>query len=145
MGTWHGYFAIEDPNLLPVQRATLIAELKALGPVTHRSPACLNHRRTRLDGNAAIFEALFDEDTLTIAAFKNRLASIFLVNPDSIDHTLAGRTFDTLPTPVVTFSRTGTDYLRMALLGRPAATWAGSIAECRAYLALYADQWEEAD
>jgi hypothetical protein len=143
MATWHGYFAIEDLNLLPVQRETLIAELKALGPGSHPMPACLNHWRTRLDGTAAIFEALFDEDALTVAAFKNRLASIFLVNPDSIDHALVGHTFDTLVTPVVTFSRTGTDYIRMALFGGPSATWASSGAECRAYLALYADQWEE--
>ena len=142
MATWHGYFAIEDLGLLPAQRATLIAELRALGPSADPQPARLNHWRTRLDNAAAIFEALFDEDTLTVAAFKNRLAALFVVNPDTIDTSLQGHTFDTLVTPVVTFSRTGTDYIRMALFGGPSATWAESGTECRAYLALYAAQWE---
>ena len=142
MAKWHGYFAIEDLGLLPAQRDALIAELRALGPSADPQPARLNHWRTRLDNAAAIFEALFDEDTLTVAAFKNRLALLFVVNPDTIDTSLQGHTFDTLVTPVVTFSRTGTDYLRLALFGGPSATWAESGVECRAYLALYAGQWE---
>ena len=143
MSTWHGYFAIEDLNLNDTQRQTLIAALRALGLSSHPMPACLTHWRTRLDNQAAIFEALFNTDHLTVDAFKTRLALIFDVDPATIDYSFAVHTFETLPTPVATFSRTGTDYLRMALFGGLTATWLQSGTETRAYLALYAGQWEE--
>ena len=142
MADWHGYFAIEDLNLNDNQRDTLVDVLKALGPKTHPQPACLNHWRTRLDGDAAIFEALFDESLLTVEAMKDRLAAIFGISPATIDHTLTIFHFGPGSTPVVVFSRNGTDYLRMALFGGPDATWEESGDEVRAYLALFADQWE---
>ncbi len=142
MTEWHGYFAIEDLNLTNAQRDTLIDVLKNLGPETNPSPACLNHWRTRLDGDATIFEALFNDAALTIDAFKERLGAIFDVDPATIDHTLTVRHFGDGDTPVAIFSRTGTDYLRMALFGGPHATWQESGDEVRAYLALYADQWD---
>lgn len=72
---WHGYFGIENLNLNPTQRATLIQALRALGPSSDPLPDRLNHSHTRLDGQAAIFEALFDESVLTVQAWKNRLAA----------------------------------------------------------------------
>ena len=143
MATWHGYFAIEDLGLSQEQRQTLIAALRALGPSAHPQPACLNHWRTRPDGLAAIFEALFDEDHLTVDAFKTRLAAIFKVDPATIDHALTTQVFHSLSTPIVTFSRSGTNYLRLALFGGPSATWPQSGDECRAFLTLYAEDWEE--
>ena len=140
---WHGYFAIEDLNLTDNQRDTLIAVLRNLGPASHPSPACLNHWRTRLDGDAAIFEALFNEAMLTVQAFKDRLGAIFDVDPATIDHALTLHHFGDGDTPVAVFSRAGTDYLRMALFGGPDSTWQESGDECRAYLSLYLDQWEE--
>jgi len=142
---WHGYYAIEDINLNDAQRDTLIAVLKSLGPETHPSPACLNHWRTRLDGEAAIFEALFNDAMLTVDAFKERLGAIFSVDPATIDHDLTVYHFGDGDTPVAVFSRSGTNYLRMALLGGPDATWEESGDECRAYLALYVEQWETAE
>jgi len=142
MADFHGYFAIEDISLNDTQRDTLIAVLKNLGPATHPSPACLNHWRTRLDGDAAIFEALFDDAMLTVQAFKDRLGAIFGVDPATIDHNLTVFHFGNGDTPVAVFSHSGTDYLRMALFGGPEATWQESDDERRAYLALYAEQWE---
>ena len=139
---WHGYFAIEDINLNDTQRDTLLEVLKKLGPETHPSPACLNHWRTRLDNDAAIFEALFNEDLLSIDAMKDRLAAIFDISPATIDDDLTIFHFGDGNTPVVVFSRNGTDYIRMALFGGVGATWEESGDECRAYLALFADQWE---
>ena len=139
---WHGYFAIEDLNLTDAQRDTLVDVLKALGPDSHPSPACLNHWRTRLDGDAAIFEALFREDMLTVDAFKQRLGAIFGVDPATIDHTLTIFHFGDGDTPVAVFSRSGVNYLRMALFGGVNATWQESGDECRAYLAANLAEWE---
>jgi hypothetical protein len=138
---WHGYLAIENLNLNDAQRAELVAELQALGPSTHPSPACLNHWRTRPDGQAAIFEAQFITYLLTVDAFKSRLGVIFDVDPGTIDHATTAPIFDRRPTLIVTFSRTGTDYLRMALFGGPSANYRQSRAEARAFLALYAADW----
>ena len=145
MSSVHVYFAIENLALNDTQRALLVDALRALGPAASRQPACLNHWRTRPDGQAAIFEALFDDDTITIAAFKNRLGAIFDVDPGTIDHALAFPVFNSLSTAVITFSRTGTDYLRAAFFGYDGATWPTwdeSRAECLAYLAANIGDWQ---
>ena len=136
--SWHGYFGIENLALNDTQRAALVTALRALGPASDPSPAHLCHWRTRLDGEAAIFEALFADDALTVDAFKNRLAAIFGVDPATIDHDLTAGT-----NTVVVFSRGGTDYLRVALFGGLAATWDESGDACRAYLAANAAEWED--
>lgn len=142
----HVYFGIENLTLNDEQRALLVEALRALGPGAHPSPACLCHWRTRLDGQAAIFEALFNEDAISIDAFKKHIGSIFGISWVTIGHSINSQTFDVLPTAVVTLSRTGTDYLRMAVFGYDGGDWPAweqSGGECRAYLALYRDLWEE--
>jgi hypothetical protein len=138
----HLYLSIENVGLNTSQRATLVDALKALGPSSDPQPARLNHWRTRLDNQAAIFEAAFNESVLTINAFKARLAAIFGVDPATIDHVTVNRSFADGTTPVATFSRAGTNYLRFALFGGISATWQKSGDECRGYLALYRDEWE---
>ena len=142
MAQRHFYLGIENLALNPTQRQTLMDALKALGPASDPQPARLCHWRTRLDGEAAIFEALFDEDNLTIAAFKQRLGDIFNVDPATIDHSIVVRSFAGGSTPIVTFSRGGVDYLRFALFGGQGAAWMKSGDECRGYLALNRDDWE---
>jgi hypothetical protein len=142
---WHGYFGIENINLNATQRATLIDALRALGPASDPQPCCLCHWRTRLDGDAAIFEALFSDNALTVDAWKNRLGAIFGVDPATVDNDANILSFSGGSTPVVVFSRSGTNYIRVALFGGVGATWDESRVECRGYLALYSDQWEAAD
>ena len=142
MAQKHLYFGAENLNLNTIQRAALITALRALGPASDPQPARLNHWRTRLDGEAAIFEALFNENALTVAAFKSRLGNIFDVDPATIDHVAAGRSYAGGTTAVVTFSRGGTDHLRFALFGGVNTTWAESGDECRGYLAANRDEWE---
>ena len=144
MGNWHGYFGAENLALSAAQRATLVTALQALGPSSDPQPARLNHWRVRLDGNAAIFEAAFDENNLTIAVFKARLGVILSVDPVTIDHVTAYRNWGEQSTPVATFSRSGTDYLRMALFGGIEATWEQSRLATLGYLAVNLAEWEEA-
>lgn len=139
--TWRGYFVIEDLGLSVLQRQTLVDALRASGPVEHPQPAYLNHWRTRLDEQAAIFEADFSENALTVDAFKMRLGAIFDTDPANIDHRAQLVTFVVRPTSVVTFSRSGTDYLRMALFGGSGATWEESHVEVLAYLMANQEEW----
>ena len=142
---WHGYFGVEDLNLSTAQRQVLIGELRSLGPASDPQPARLCHWRTRLDGQAAIFEALFNENNLTVERFKQRLGSIFSVDPEDIEHSLNVISFADGSTPVAVFSYGGTDYLRFALFGGLSASWQESGDECRGYLAASIEEWEDGE
>jgi len=141
MAKRHFYLGIENLNLNAAQRQTLVDALKALGPTSDPQPARLCHWRTRLDGDAAIFEALFNENNLTVTKFKQRLGAIFSVDPGTIDHATQGTQFG----PVVIFSRNGTDYLRFLMFGGVGASWMESGDACRAYLAANQAEWEPED
>ena len=145
MANVHVYLGIENVNLNAAQRSALIAALRALG--VHGTPRNEhnNHSRIRLDNDAGIFETLFDEDTLTSDAMKQRLGTIFGVNPATIDHATVTQDWGGQSTPVVTFSRSGTDYLRMAVFGGVDATWAESGQAARAYLAANVAEWGEVE
>ena len=145
MTDWHGYYGIENISLNEAQKATLVQELRELGPSTNPQPAYLCHWRTRLDNEAAIYEALFDEDNLTVAKFKQRLGAIFGVDPATIDHATVQRDFAGYGTPVVTFTRLGAEYLRMALFGGTGATWEESRRECIGYIIANISEWEPDD
>ena len=141
--SWRGYMAIENLNLSTPQRQLLVATIKSLGPRAHFLPDHFNHWRVRLDNEAVIFEAQFDADNVSVASFTYRLAMIFDVEPDTIGHSVNHYTFDAGPTPVVTFSRGGTNYLRMACFGGLSSTWAQSHRETLAYLAANSAAWNE--
>lgn len=142
---WHGYFGIENLGLDDEQRSELIAVLRRLGPSSDRQPARLNHRRTRLDQQAAIFEALFDEAEISIDSFKQRIAAIYGISWVTIGHSTNLVTFGELESAVVTFSRSGVDYIRVVFFGYDGAefpTWLESGAEARAYIAANLAEWE---
>lgn len=140
--SWHGYMAVEDLALNGVQRETLMATIRRLGTNDDPMPDRRNHWRVRNDSRAVIFEAAFDEQTLTVEVFKTRLAGIFGVNANTVDDRLTSITLDKRATPVETYSRGGTDYLRIALFGGTDATWKESATEARAYLTAHRDAWE---
>lgn len=142
MAIWHGYIGIENLALNASRRQTLIDALKQLGPRSDPQPARLCHWRTRLDGEAALFEAAFNEDNLTIAKFKDWLASIFGVDSVTIDHRVTSYQFADGDTPAVVFSRLEIDLLRFSLFGGQGASWMQSGDECRGYLAVNRDEWE---
>ena len=138
---WRGYFGIENLALTNPQRALLVDELERLGPDNHPQPSHLCHWRYRPDGDAAIYEALFDFSQLTIAKTKARLGTIFNVEPDRIDHDVTEIVFAGLVTQIFTFSRGGTDYLRMAIFGGTGSNYDDSHAEVLGYLSANMDDW----
>jgi hypothetical protein len=140
---WHGYMGIENLNLNGNQKRLLIDEIKALGPSNEDRPWMLNHWKTRLDGNAAIFEANFRKDKLTIEKFEQRLGNIFGVDPNTINHTTSTPSFGGGITKAVTFSRGGTNYIVFALFGGINSSWGESHRECKGFLKQYESQWKE--
>jgi len=138
MTTWHGYIAVEDLALTADQRAAIVAAFRALGPGSDPQPAHLNHWRTSLGGDKAIFEAAFNVGNLTVAKVKQFLADAVGVSPSVIDTT---RT-QTARGPLLTFSAGGTDRMRMLAFGGIGATWEESRQQAVAYLAKNIVEWE---
>lgn len=136
------YFGIEILNLTNNQRNTLIDGLKTLGQNNSNKPNEKNHWRTRLDNQAVIFEALFNEDHLTINAIKQRLANIFNVDIGTISHSTNQVSMVGL---VITFAHGGQSRVRMVAFGHDGlnwGTWAESNAAARSYLFTNMEAWE---
>jgi hypothetical protein len=146
MGTWHGYFGIEALSMTGAQKTTLLTALRALGPTREETdwPPFLMQFRPRLDNNAAIFEARFNDANLTVAALKQFLADAFAVPVANISNVNTSVTFARLPSPIVTLRSASTDRLRVVLFAGVGATWAESREECAAYLAANRAAWEPA-
>lgn len=146
MADVHIYFGIENLAMTNGQRNTLFAELVALGREDlSPHPNRRMQYRARLDNQAGIFEAVFDETQLTIEAVKSRLATIFGVSVASITHTVTTPTLGGVASTVITFTRTGTDYLRMAGFGLSGGVWPSweqSRLAAIAYLAANSAAWE---
>jgi hypothetical protein len=145
MANVHLYFGIENLNLTAPQKATFIEALQGLGQNNSGDkPNEKNHWRVRLDNDAVIFEALFDESNLTIAAIKARLATIFGVAVGTISHSTSQNATYGL---IVTFPHSAQNKTRMVAFGNNGSAW-GTIAQSRAaaqaYLAANAAAWGDA-
>lgn len=147
MATWRGYWALEDLNLTGGQRQTLrngILQYYQDNQAPTNLPHEMLHWRLSNDGTKAIFEAKFDEDHLTPSRFKAFLGNVFSIDPETINHTNSSITLDKYNTPVVTFSRGGTNYIRVALFGGVGGTWEVSHEPVQAYLNANRGEWDTA-
>lgn len=137
------YFGIENLGLNATQKSTLVEALKKLGPAYHDQPAYLCHWRIRPDNEAVIFEADFDMDSISLSAFKNRLANIFNVPVGNINHTLSNVSFsEGNTTAVLTLKYNTTNKLRVALFGGVNPTWENSHEEVLGYIQANISLWE---
>ena len=138
---WHGYIGIENVGLTEDQRDTMVDWFKSLGRADNSPfPHLRTQTRIRLDNDAAIVEAVFRDDWLSVDFVKNKLADVFGVDPATID----SDTSQTQYGPMVVFSRpAGTDRLRMLLFGGVGAEWETSRLACVAYLSANVAEWEE--
>jgi hypothetical protein len=143
MVTWRGYFGIEDLGLTAAQRLDLITALRYLGPVGHDQPSHLCHWCTRLDKKAAIFEAMFREDNLTINKFKNWLAVVYNVEVPDIDHAAQQISFAGHASMIITLSYGIQDRIRVAVFGGVGCDYLVSNAEVRGYLAANREAWSD--
>lgn len=142
--SWSGYFGIENIALTAPQKATLVSALRALGPSDDPQPAELMHWRVRLDSDAVIFRARFQDGALTVANLRQFLATTFGVPVAQVSAATTQQTFAVRPSPIVTLSYQATPRLRVALFGGTTATTAESNSEVLAYLAANAAAWGDA-
>ena len=138
------YYGVESLALNAGQLAALATALRALGDNDHPSPMHRNHWRIRTDGQACIYHGSWGVEDWTIDGMKARLGSIFGVSWVTIGHSTQDRAFaEGTSTRIVTFSRSGVDYLRMCEFGGVGASLPDGNAEVLGYLRANAAAWGE--
>ena len=126
------------------QRALLVTELQALGiSPNDASPARRNHWRIRLDNDAAIFEAIYDADNITVAKFKSFLANIFSVGVGDIGNVNTTFTWDARVSNIITLDLLGVNKLRVSVFGGLSATREQSRIEALAFIAVNINEWQD--
>ncbi len=139
MTPWQGYFYVEVLSLTTQQKQTLVDALKLLGLRNQdEHPDERNHWRVRLDGNAVIFEAVFDSDHLTVAALRQRLADLFNVSVSSIVPTTSSNQYG----DIVVLKYNNIDRLRVGIFGGRAGTYQQSHAAARLFLIDFKTAWD---
>jgi hypothetical protein len=139
MANWHGYIVVEDLALTLPQRQAILAAFNELGPGSDPQPAHLLQRRVALNGRMAIYEALFNEDALTVTNVKQFLATAVGIDPGIIDHTVT----QTARGPLVTYSVATIDRMRfLAFGGIATTTWSESREQCAIYLNANIGAWQ---
>jgi len=163
---WHGYFAIErfPANLNEDNWATLINEIRQIVGVGGDPPYCLTERGD-LDtfvyvvddpeteeveevehSNIYFYEARFRKGAIDFAKFRNRLITIFDVNPVQVTYTTGTVTIRDRPSCFATYKYKDKNRIRVGLLGCASdselCTWAESRIECDGYLLIAPSAWE---
>lgn len=141
MADVHVYLGMEALSMTAGQKNTLISGLRSLGQANNGLPFQRNHWRTRPDNNAVIFEGLFDENTITLQAIKNRLAAAFGISAALISHA----TQQTAYGLVITYTYQSVARLRMVAFGYNGG-WSNretSLSAALAYLADNAAAWAQ--
>lgn len=143
MSNWHGYFVIERQNIGITNWNALIALFEAMGTAGSRMPAHNNHWRTRLDGDAVIYESRFDTEEVSIAAFKQLLADEFNVPIEDIQSEPSSASYAGGMTTAWQFLYNAIERFKAERFGDGVSVWTESGDECRGYLATNREEWEE--
>jgi hypothetical protein len=134
----HLYIGVEVVTMTGAMKNTLVEHLRSLGPKGDDRPSRINHWRIRPDGNAAIFEAEFDAETITAKALSDMLAKWYNVAPATLSTSMAQTPYG----PYATVKTGATTRLRIIAFGGVDADWGTSRAAVMEYLAANRDAWE---
>lgn len=145
MANWHGYFVVERGTIGGGNWDTLRVLFEAMGTHDATLPAYNNHRRTRLDEDAVIYESRFDTSEVSIAAFKQLLADEFGVDVNDIEHTIDSASYAGGSTTIWSFLYNAIERFSVGRFGAGGSTWQQSGDECRGYLAANRAEWEQDD
>jgi hypothetical protein len=137
---WQGYFYIENLGLNAQQKSTLVSALQSWGQHNDApNPRDRNHWRVRLDGEAVIFEAVFEADNLTVPSLRSRLANLFGVNAEQITVVAIQNKYGEL----AVFSYNNVDRLRVGVFAGLQAGYAGSQAAAQQFIIDFATDWQQ--
>ena len=137
MANRHFYFVFENLALSQDDWEELIDRFMQRGSNNSPQPAERNHQRLRLDGQAILFEAKFNEQAVNERAVEGQLASILRVPPPRIDYIVEEN-----GDKIVTYAVDGVDSLLHTVLSGEGATWDESRMATHAYLFANMNEWE---
>jgi hypothetical protein len=139
---WHGYFLVERLNIGANNWNALKALFESMGTTVNPYPAFINHWRTRLDGDAVIYESRFGRDEVSMPTFKQLLADEFGVDVDDIQTTTNYTSYsgDEMTT-IWIFTYNALDRFAVHRFAG-AGTWHQSRHEAHAYLAANLEEWQ---
>lgn len=140
---WHGYFVAERLNIGAGNWAQLQALFEDMGTQDSRFPAFNNHKRTRLDGDAVIYESEFDPGEVSGLKFRQLLADEFGVPIGDIGQTITQNDYAGYSTTVWTYDYAAVDRFVVRRFGG-GGTWEESRQECLGYLSANQGEWEPA-
>jgi hypothetical protein len=141
MADIHTYIVVERATIGSGNWVALRALFEAMGTHDSAFPAHNNHKRTRLDGEAVIYESAFDPAEVSLAAFKELLADEFGVDVEDIEHNTSAEDYAGYGTTVWEFLYNAVVRFTVRRFGG-GGTWAESRAEVLGYLALNGEAWE---
>ena len=139
---WHGLFVAERLSISAANWAQLQALFEDMGTIGSKVPAINNHKRTRLDGDALIYESRFDPLEVTGAAFRQMLADEFGVPVGDIAQITTQDDYAGHGTIVWTYSYTAVDRFIVRRFGGGISGRMESLGECLGYLAVNQALWE---
>jgi hypothetical protein len=116
----------------------LIDALRALLPERDEQPAWRVHLRVRLDSQAAIVEARWQDVDITDASIRRYLAQAFGVAEGTVTSAATTNAYGR----VLTLTYSAVQRVRFILFGGVGATWEQSRQAVLAYLAANGVQWE---
>ena len=134
----HQYIGIEILSMTDAQRQTLIDAIRALLPERDEQPAWRVHHRMRLDSQAAIIEARWQDAHITNASIRAYLANAFGVAPATVTSVASSNAYGR----VLALAYNAVQRVRFLLFGGVGASWEQSRLATLAYLAAFIAQWE---
>lgn len=144
----HIYFGVKRTAAMTAPQWQTLLNLIETGSPSQDTVNSENRFQTRYNllGDAAIYEALFDDADITLERIRQRLVSAFGVADARVTVTTSLVRLTTRNSLVGAFRLDGTIYFRATIFGRNAdgqgVTWEESRLECVAYLAANAAEWD---
>ena len=135
------FVGAENITLTQAQKDAFRATFAALGPPSHQQTSEIMHWRSRLDGDAVIMRAMFNDSDLTTNGLRQLLATALGVPPAQITAAQTSTTYATIPSTVLTMSNNAVACMRFILFGGIRVSVQQSNVEAMAYLKQNAALW----
>ncbi len=135
------YLGAENIAMTAAQKNAFRETLRVIGPATHSQPSELMHWRPRMDGDATLMRASFQDGDMTAAGLRQLLAVALGVPAPQITSANSSVTYKTTPSLIVTMSNSGVPQMRFILFAGGRAPIQQSNDEAVAYLIANAAAW----
>jgi hypothetical protein len=135
------YLGAENIALTQPQKDAFRATLRVIGPATHPQPAELMHWRQRLDTDATLMRAQFQDGDMTTAGLRQLIARALGVPLAQVTAAQSSVTYQTTPSLIITMSVSGAPQMRFILFAGGRAPIQQSNDEAVAYLIANAVDW----